>query len=166
MAPAPPDPPPDVRDDAEDDDALRPGEVAVATPAAADAGLWFVGRIATPWARRADCPKRGDPEAGPPCRVEVFAPWDAALDGVAAGDRVEVLYWMHRARRDLARQRPRSAAAPRGTFALRSPVRPNPIASSVVAVLAVEPGALVVRGLDCLDGTPLLDVKPERCRHG
>jgi tRNA (Thr-GGU) A37 N-methylase len=52
-----------------------------------------------------------------------------------------------------------------GTFAIRSPNRPNPIAVSVVSVLAVEGATVTVRGLDCLDGTPLLDLKPERCPH-
>ena len=67
---------------------------------------------------------------------------------------------MHRARRDLVRQTP-AGAETTGTFALRSPVRPNPIASSVVELVAIEGGTLQVRGLDCIDGTPLLDLKPE-----
>ncbi len=50
-----------------------------------------------------------------------------------------------------------------GSFALRSPVRPNPIASSVVALIGVHGTTLQVRGLDCLDGTPLIDLKPD---HG
>ena len=49
-----------------------------------------------------------------------------------------------------------------GSFALRSPVRPNPIASSIVNLVAIEGTMLRVRGLDCLDGTPLIDLKPER----
>jgi len=57
-------------------------------------------------------------------------------------------------------QAPRHYAEPRGTFALRSPVRPNPIAASVVQLLGGEGTTLVVVGLDCLDGTPLLDLKP------
>jgi tRNA (Thr-GGU) A37 N-methylase len=48
---------------------------------------------------------------------------------------------------------------------LRSPVRPNPIASSIVELVAVHDNIVEVRGLDCLDGTPLIDVKPERGRH-
>jgi tRNA (Thr-GGU) A37 N-methylase len=68
---------------------------------------------------------------------------------------------MDKARRDLLVQAPREGA-PAGTFALRSPMRPNPIASSIVAVTAIEDGTILVRGLDCLDGTPLLDIKPWR----
>ena len=49
-----------------------------------------------------------------------------------------------------------------GTFALRSPVRPNPIASSIVQLISIDGSTLQVRGLDCVDGTPLLDLKPER----
>ena len=140
---------------------IRPGEVAGAAPASADATLAFIGRIRTPFPTRDDCPRQGAAE-GPVCRIEVDEPWRAALCGLAAGARVELFYWMHLARRDLILQAPRNAPAPLGTFALRSPNRPNPIATSVVTIDEVEPGGLLVRGLDCVDGTPLLDIKPER----
>ena len=71
---------------------------------------------------------------------------------------------MHEARRDLVLQKPRAGTL-HGTFALRSPVRPNPIASSLVELTGVKDGALLVRGLDCIDGTPLLDIKPDHCPH-
>jgi tRNA (adenine37-N6)-methyltransferase len=74
-----------------------------------------------------------------------------------------VLYWLHRSRRDLVLQSPRDDGATRGTFALRSPVRPNPIGTSLVELLRIEGFTLFVRGLDCLDGTPLIDLKPDRC---
>jgi tRNA-Thr(GGU) m(6)t(6)A37 methyltransferase TsaA len=140
---------------------IRPGEVAGAAPDRADAALAFIGRIRTPFATREDCPRQGSPD-GPVCRVVVDEPWRVALTGLAAGARVELIYWMHLARRDLLVQIPRDARASLGTLALRSPNRPNPIATSVVTVVAVEEEALVVRGLDCVDGTPLLDIKPER----
>jgi tRNA-Thr(GGU) m(6)t(6)A37 methyltransferase TsaA len=92
----------------------------------------------------------------------VDAPWRPALKGIEAQARIEVLYWMHLTRRDLLVQAPRSRGGETfGTFALRSPSRPNPIATSVVEVVGVEEGGVVlVRGLDCVDGTPLLDLKP------
>jgi tRNA (adenine37-N6)-methyltransferase len=68
---------------------------------------------------------------------------------------------MHQARRDLVRQTPFGKETT-GTFALRSPVRPNPIASSIVELVAIDGPQVQVRGLDCLDGTPLIDLKPER----
>ena len=138
----------------------RPGESACLLPVSFDAGLYFIGVIRTPWKNRADCPRRGD-HAGPVCRVEVDLRWRDALCGVEAHPLLQILYFMHRARRDLVLQVPRGRKAPLGTFALRSPVRPNPIASSVVKLEAVEQGALLVRGLDCLDGTPLVDIKPQ-----
>jgi tRNA-Thr(GGU) m(6)t(6)A37 methyltransferase TsaA len=73
---------------------------------------------------------------------------------------VIVLYWMDQARRDLVVQVPAHYGTGRGTFALRSPVRPNPIALSVARLLSVEGSRLTVRGLDCLNNTPLLDLKP------
>ena len=141
--------------------ATRPGEVEGGAPDRADAALAFIGRIRTPFATRAECPHRGTPD-GPVCRIEVDAPWQPALHGIEAGQWLEVLYWMHLARRDLLVQAPKGRPAPLGTFALRSPNRPNPIATSDVEVVGVEPGALLVRGLDCVDGTPLVDLKPAR----
>lgn len=81
---------------------------------------------------------------------------------IAQYTRIQVLYWMHRARRDLVVQAPFRTGRTTGSFALRSPVRPNPIASSVIDLVRIEGITLHVRGLDCLDGTPLLDLKPER----
>ncbi len=143
-------------------DRTRPGETEAALPDRIDAGLVFIGRIRTPFASRDDCPRRGTPD-GPVCRVEVDDPWKPALAGIDCNGRIEIIYWMHLARRDLLTQSPRSHGRTIGTFALRSPVRPNPIATSVCDVVGVENGALLVRGLDCVDGTPLLDIKPARC---
>lgn len=147
------------------DTEIRPGEEAVALPEGADAALWFIGRIRTPWTDRRDCPKRGDAEAGPECQIELDPRWQAALAGLEPGARLQVLYWMHRARRDLVVQTPGRRTEGTGTFSIRSPNRPNPIASSSVRLLRIEGTVLVVRGLDCLDGTPLVDLKPDACRH-
>jgi tRNA-Thr(GGU) m(6)t(6)A37 methyltransferase TsaA len=99
---------------------------------------------------------------GPLCRIDVFEPWVPALDGLDGYSRIEVLYWLHLSRRDLILQSPANDGVPRGTFSLRSPVRPNPIGTSVVLLVAIEEAAVLVRGLDCVDGTPLLDLKPDR----
>jgi tRNA (adenine37-N6)-methyltransferase len=143
------------------DSELRQGEVAVALPLQSDAGLYFIGTIRTPWHTRQECPKRGSLE-GPICSIIVDERWRMALTGLTGHRRVQVLYWMHGARRDLVLQTPFSTMRTTGTFALRSPVRPNSIASSIVELVAIEGVTLQVRGLDCLDGTPLIDLKPER----
>lgn len=142
-------------------DPLRPGELTVVLPDRVDAHLVFIGRIRTPFPTRLECPRQGKHD-GPVCRVEVDAPWQEGLAGLERYGHVEVLYWMHQARRDLIRQSPKANGLTTGTFSLRSPLRPNPIATSVCALVSIEAGMLLVRGLDCLDGTPLLDIKPHR----
>jgi tRNA-Thr(GGU) m(6)t(6)A37 methyltransferase TsaA len=144
---------------ADDTYGIRPGEEAVALPAQTDAGVYFIGRIRTPWTRREDCPKNAR-ESDAVCTIEVDARWARALKDVETCTHLVVLYWMNQARRDLVLQVPRHYGEQRGTFALRSPARPNPIALSVVRVLGVEGSTLSVVGIDCLDGTPLLDIKP------
>ena len=144
---------------ADDPYAKRDGEVAVELPKSFDAGLYFIGRIRTPWRTRDECPKNAR-ESDAVCTIEVEPDFAAALKGVETCSHMLVLYWMDRARRDLVVQAPRHYGEPRGTFALRSPVRPNPIAASVVKLIATDGVRLSVVGLDCLDGTPLLDLKP------
>ena len=145
-------------------DELRQGETLMSPLPRVDATLVFIGHIQTPFATRADCPRQGSHD-GPECRIVVDPLYGAALTGLAAFDAIEVLYWMHEARRDLVLQSPKSDGVTVGTFALRSPLRPNPIATAIVRLVKIEANILTVRGLDCLDGTPLLDLKPDRCRY-
>ena len=119
------------------EDEIRAAERAIEWPEATDAGLIFIGRIHTPWTARMMCPRQGRPD-GPTCRIEVFEPWREALSGIADFARIEVLYWLHRSRRDLVLQSSRDDGTTRGTFALRSPVRPNPIATSIVSLVGIE----------------------------
>jgi tRNA-Thr(GGU) m(6)t(6)A37 methyltransferase TsaA len=137
----------------------REGEHGVALPDQFDAGLYFIGRIATPWRSRAECPKNSA-ESDVLCTITVDAPYADGLKDLETCSHVIVLYWMDRAPRHLVLQKPRHYGETRGVFALRSPARPNPIALSVVDLVAIEGARLTVRGLDCLDGTPLLDLKP------
>jgi tRNA-Thr(GGU) m(6)t(6)A37 methyltransferase TsaA len=142
---------------------IRAGEVTIDLPERQDAALIFIGRIRTPWASSKECPRQGDRENGPPCRLDIDPTFHAALKDLERHSHAQVLYWMHQARRDLVLQSPRSDGQATGTFALRSPNRPNPVASSLVEIMSVGPDHVIVRGLDCIDGTPLVDLKPERC---
>lgn len=144
---------------ADDEFEIRPGEVTAELPTKADAEVYFIGRIRTPWKTREECPKNAR-ESDAVCTIEVDARWTAALKDIATCSHLVVLYWMDKARRDLVIQVPHHYGEQRGTFALRSPARPNPIAMSVVRLLGVEDTTLSVQGLDCLDGTALLDIKP------
>ena len=138
---------------------LREGEVAVELPKRFDASLYYIGRIRTPWKRREDCPKNPR-ESDTVCTIALDPRWTAALSGLETVSHVVVLYWMDRARRDLVLQAPHHYTERRGTFALRSPVRPNPIAVSVARLIRIDGNNLSVVGLDCVDDTPLLDLKP------
>ncbi len=138
---------------------IRDGEKSVDLPAQPDAGVYFIGRIHTPWKRRKDCPKnaRGSDAV---CTVELDPRWAEGLKEVETISHLVLLYWMDQAPRNLVVRCPAITASPRGTFALRSPARPNPIAMSVVKLIGIDGNTLKVVGLDCLDGTPLIDIKP------
>jgi tRNA-Thr(GGU) m(6)t(6)A37 methyltransferase TsaA len=84
------------------------------------------------------------------------------LDGIQAGDKLFVMCWFHMADRETLRLHPRGdpSIPKRGVFATRSPDRPNPIGLSLVDVLAVDGPIIKVRGLDAVDGTPVVDLKP------
>ncbi len=149
--------------------AERPGEIrADRDPATmpSDAGLVFIGRAETPWQSRDDCPKnlREARTRGGTAALTIDPPWRGGLRDLKPGDAVIVLTWMDRARRDLLIQAPRHREGTAGVFSLRSPVRPNPIALQIVRLLAIdaEAGRLEVDALDCLDQTPVLDIKPWR----
>jgi tRNA-Thr(GGU) m(6)t(6)A37 methyltransferase TsaA len=137
----------------------REGEQAIDLPGQTDAGIYFIGRIRTPWKERKECPKNAR-ESDAVCTLELDQRWAEGLKDVQTCSYVIVLYWMDKSPRNLVLQVPSHYGIQRGTFALRSPARPNPIALSVVRLLGVEGNKLSVVGLDCLDGTPLLDIKP------
>ena len=142
-----------------DPDGLREGEVATALPEKFDASLYFIGRIRTPWRRREECPRNAR-ESEAACTIVLDPRWADGLKALESASHIIVLYWMDQARRDLVLQAPRHYREQRGTFALRSPVRPNPIALSVARLKQIEGNRLTVVGVDCLDNTPLLDIKP------
>jgi tRNA-Thr(GGU) m(6)t(6)A37 methyltransferase TsaA len=138
---------------------IRSGERAIELPASFDAGVYFIGRIRTPFKSRAECPKN-PAQSDAVGRVELDQRYAAGLRDLGLYSHVCLLYWMHEARRDLIEQVPKHLGRPRGTFALRSPVRPNPIALAVVELVNVDGACLTVRHVDCIDGTPLIDIKP------
>ena len=138
---------------------VRPGEMAISLPETYAAGIYFIGRIRTPFKSRDDCPKNSA-QSNAIGRVELEPRYALGMKDLEHYSHVHLLYWMHEARRDLIQQVPAHLGRPRGTFALRSPVRPNPIALATVELINIEALALVVRNVDCVDGTPLIDIKP------
>lgn len=139
---------------------VRPGELELDTNCLTqDAWLSFIGHIETPFKTRSDCPRNGR-KTNEIAYVHVKEEFRPALKSLETCSHVIVFYWMHEAMRTLVQQRPKFAESIHGTFALRSPNRPNPISISVVELLEVLPDRLKIRYIDCLDGTPLLDIKP------
>ena len=145
----------------------RPGEVRSAIDPATkdgDARLVFIGHAETPWKVRDDCPRnlRQARERGGQFALRIDETWRMGLKDLAAGDPVIVLYWMDQAVRNLVVQSPRHSSGSKGVFSLRSPVRPNPIALAAVRILELDgnTGHIAVDALDCLDGTPIVDIKP------
>jgi tRNA-Thr(GGU) m(6)t(6)A37 methyltransferase TsaA len=120
-----------------------------------------IGRVESPLADRADAPRQGD-EGAPEAWLALDPAVGEALAGVAPGAEVVVITWLHRASRDVLRVHPRGdpSRPVQGVFSTRSPDRPNPIGLHRVTVLAVEGTRLRVRGLEAIDGTPVLDLKP------
>jgi tRNA-Thr(GGU) m(6)t(6)A37 methyltransferase TsaA len=122
--------------------------------------LRAIGRIRTPFTAASGTPIQpacaGDAEG----QVIVDPPFAAALDDVEGFERVWLIYWMARAAPFRPRVVPYRDTRERGVFATRAPSRPNPIGLSAVRLLAREGHILHVAGVDILDDTPLLDVKP------
>jgi tRNA-Thr(GGU) m(6)t(6)A37 methyltransferase TsaA len=120
-----------------------------------------IGIIRSTIASRREAPKQGS-EGAPDAWIEVY-PWAAAgMRGLAAGDEIIVITWLHQARRETFEVHPR--ADPRnpltGVFATRSPDRPNPLGLHPVVVRAIEGARLRVGPMEAIDGTPVVDIKP------
>lgn len=141
----------------------RPGEIALPPDPdrGMDAALVFIGRIRSPWAKgTAPRNMRQARDTGQSARIELDPAYAPALSGLCVGQAIQLLYWVDRGQRDLLVQVPRHADGPRGTFALRSPVRPNPIALATVVITSLDGATVGIDATDAYDGTPVLDIKP------
>lgn len=126
-----------------------------------------IAYVHSPYARRIDAPHQATVVAGTEtgdaaaARIEFVDTLPAeAFRDLAGFDRIWLLFVFDRSQGWRAEVRPPRGGGRRSVLATRAPHRPNAIGLSAVELLAVEPGALRVRGLDLLDGTPILDVKP------
>ncbi|MEJ6390082.1 TrmO family methyltransferase domain-containing protein [Gymnodinialimonas ulvae] len=126
-----------------------------------DAGVTFIGHIRSDW-RPGTAPKnlRQARDTGKAARIELLDGYAEALLGLEVGQPIQVLYWVDRGERNLATQSPKHAAGPRGTFSLRSPVRPNPIALATLVITSIDGLTVGIDTTDAWDGTPVLDIKP------
>ena len=120
-----------------------------------------IGRVNSPLSSTADAPRQGD-EGAPDAYLILVADVQTALDGIAVGDEIVVLSWLHEADRSVLKVHPRGDLnrVEQGVFSTRSASRPNPIGLHRVRVLGIDGIRVHVSGLEAIDGTPILDLKP------
>jgi len=123
-----------------------------------------VGVIRSALKARSKAPKQGS-EGAPDAWLEIKPFAGLALDGLAIGDEVIVITWLHRAKREVLKVHPRSDPRRRltGVFATRSPDRPNPLGLHRVTVREVAKNRLRIGPIEAIDGTPVVDIKPQLC---
>ena len=123
-----------------------------------------IGIIRSGIKKRSEAPKQGS-EGAPDAWLEVNPLVAQGLDGLAAGDDIVVVTWLHQARRDVLKVHPRSDRHRplTGVFATRSPDRPNPLGLHPVTVREVTKNRLRIGPIEAIDGTPVVDIKPVRC---
>lgn len=107
-----------------------------------------------------DAPHEGS-HSLPEATLEIYPEYCLGLAGMERHSRLVVLYWLHGTDREVLRVYPKGDRSKEmiGVFTNRSPLRPNPIGISVVDILNVEISRVRVRGLDAIDGTPIIDLK-------
>lgn len=120
-----------------------------------------IGLVESPLTDRSAAPRQGD-EGAPDAWLALDERFADGLRALAVGDEVVVLTWLHCARRDVLIVRPRGNPANplQGVFTTRSPDRPNPIGLHRVRILAIDGVRLHVSGLEAIDRTPVVDLKP------
>jgi tRNA-Thr(GGU) m(6)t(6)A37 methyltransferase TsaA len=119
-----------------------------------------IGVIRTPFPEPAGTPIQSIYAQEAEGRVELFEPYAAALDDIEGFDRLWLIYWMDGVRAFTPRVTPYRDTREHGLFATRSPSRPNPIGLSVVQLLRRKGNTLYIAGIDMVDGSRLLDIKP------
>jgi formylmethanofuran dehydrogenase subunit E len=119
----------------------------------------IIGKIQSPYQRKGDAPRQGI-YSTESMKLIIEPEYAEALQGLKEKSHIVVLYWGDRSERHVLKTTPPGRDVEVGVFACRSPNRPNPIALCVAALVSIEENVLTVVGLDALDGSPLLDIKP------
>jgi tRNA-Thr(GGU) m(6)t(6)A37 methyltransferase TsaA len=121
--------------------------------------LVSIGTARTPYKTRQDAPRQGRTENSL-STLEILPGFEPGLDGVEKFTHLIILYWQHMGDRNKFRTTTPSGPEVRGVFATRSPNRPNPIGLCVVELVERRGRALTVRGMDAVEGSAILDIKP------
>jgi len=116
-----------------------------------------IGVLHSPYKDRKECPPQGREEI---CEIEIFDQYAEGLKDIDGFSHLILLYWLHSAKGYSLLVKTPWDSEPHGVFATRSPNRPNPIGFSIVELIERDGNKLKVKGLDALEGTPLIDIKP------
>lgn len=120
-----------------------------------------IGIIHTPFKKIGDIvPIQGAFSADSEGTVELFSEYREGLQDLDGFSHIFLIYYFHESRFVMLKAKPYMDDTERGVFSIRSPHRPNHIGLTVVNLVGVEDCLLRVRGLDMIDGTPLIDIKP------
>jgi len=124
--------------------------------------IHFIGQVQSSLKSLDDCPRQAN-EGAPEATLEIEPEYQQGIADIQAGDKLVLLTWLHMADREVLTTHPRNDTSlpVTGVFSTRSPGRPNPIGLHTVTVVSVEDNAHIkVSGLEVLDGTPIVDIKP------
>jgi tRNA-Thr(GGU) m(6)t(6)A37 methyltransferase TsaA len=118
-----------------------------------------IGVIRTPFKSSTDTPIQSS-NSDAIGHVEISAEYLDALKSLDGFSHIILLYWFHKAKPPMMRMKPYLDTEDHGLFAIRAPSRPNPIGMSIVKLIKIEKNRLYIEGVDILDETPLIDIKP------
>jgi tRNA-Thr(GGU) m(6)t(6)A37 methyltransferase TsaA len=123
-----------------------------------------IGMVHSVLASRKNAPRQGS-EGAPEAWLQILPAYREAMEGLEVNGEILVLTWLHLGNRDTLKVHPRGIAGNplMGVFATRSPDRPNPIGIHQVTILEIDGGRIRVSGLEAVDGTPVVDIKPVLC---
>jgi len=121
-----------------------------------------IGRvISSPYKAHGDAPRQGRLEPDKEAEIEIFEEFRDGVGGLPGISHIYVLLWFDRAeRKTLLARPPNLGGEKRPVFCTRSPSRPNPIGLDIAEVISVKDGIIRVAGMDALEGTPVIDIKP------
>jgi len=119
--------------------------------------LRIIGIIYSPYKKASDLPHHFKKEIS---KIEIYEEYQQGLKDIEGFSHVHVFYWLHKSKEYTLHVNTPWDNIPHGLFATRSPHRPNPIAHTIVKLIEKDYNILKVKGLDAIDGTPLIDIKP------
>lgn len=118
-----------------------------------------IGIIHSPFTGRGQAPRQGR-ECTETMQIEIYPQYAPGLGTMNGISHIWVLYWMDKAERDILFAKRSDWNEARPVFTIRSPARPNPIALSIGKILEIKDNIITVTGIEALDGSPVIDIKP------